>query len=320
MAFTFHKSVINSELILDDELFYETKPGLSAFSDNIGGVGKSLNILLQKAKGKIDESNWSYTPLILRATAGLRLLPSEKAKLILEETKRVLNSSGFQVLEDSVSIMDGSDEGIFSWFTVNFLLERFSITSESTDYSTNTVAAFDLGGGSTQVTFAITPEMSQKQSKELSMHNRNIYNIKAFDRNVSVFTQSFLGLGLMAAREAILTHADNNDNKMNNQESVLSSESIELHAECINPIISKVEWIYGGKKYLVNGPKNGAHTIIKTQNVAGSDEDRPIVRFTECLEIIKKIVNLTIPHDLPDLTKHDLYAFSYYFEKAAEVS
>lgn len=45
--------------------------------------------------------------------------------------------------------MDGTDEGIFSWFTVNFLLERFNTHNPG-----STVAALDLGGGSTQVTFS----------------------------------------------------------------------------------------------------------------------------------------------------------------------
>lgn len=52
--------------------------------------------------------------------------------------------------------MEGTDEGIFSWFTVNFLLERFNSHN-----SGNTVAALDLGGGSTQVTFS--PDATQVQ-------------------------------------------------------------------------------------------------------------------------------------------------------------
>lgn len=36
----------------------------------------------------------------------------------------VIHSSGFLTNLDSVGIMDGVDEGIFSWFTVNFLLGK----------------------------------------------------------------------------------------------------------------------------------------------------------------------------------------------------
>ena len=321
IAFTFHVSVVNGQLKLDDELFYETKPGLSSYAKNPKEVEKPLNILLQKAKSKIPESEWSRTPLSMRATAGLRLLSGHEAQDILKECKKVFNSSGFRISEDSVAIMEGSDEGIFSWFTANFLLERFPKTGSSADYSISTVAALDLGGGSTQVTFAITPKIIEKQSELLTAHEKNLYHINAFDRNMSIFTQSFLGMGLMAARKAILTHADNFKNQTKKPDfSVSSSEHIEINAECINPIISGVEWNYGGKLYLIKGPINGAHKIIKTQNFAGTDEDRPIVQFSTCLDIIKKVVDVAIPHDLPSITEHEIYAFSYYFDRSTEVS
>lgn len=38
--------------------------------------------------------------------------------------ERVLRSSPFLTNEDSASIMTGTDEGIFGWFTLNFLLDR----------------------------------------------------------------------------------------------------------------------------------------------------------------------------------------------------
>lgn len=60
----------------------------------------------------------------MKATAGLRLLPEKKADAILNEAKKLFRSSGFHVTDNSVSIMDGVDEGLFSWFTVNFLLGK----------------------------------------------------------------------------------------------------------------------------------------------------------------------------------------------------
>lgn len=64
------------------------------------------------------------TPLILKATAGLRLLPTEKADDLLKEVKKLLNNSEFYTTDKSVEIMDGREEGIFSWFTVNYLLGK----------------------------------------------------------------------------------------------------------------------------------------------------------------------------------------------------
>jgi len=41
--------------------------------------------LLSKAKNFVPEQYWKSTPLAMRATAGLRLLPTEKADGLLNE-------------------------------------------------------------------------------------------------------------------------------------------------------------------------------------------------------------------------------------------
>lgn len=73
----------------------------------------------------IPESAWSQTPIVMKATAGLRLLPGEQAETLLSHSRDVLSKSGLLVDKEAVSIMDGVDEGLFSWFTVNFLLGNF---------------------------------------------------------------------------------------------------------------------------------------------------------------------------------------------------
>ncbi|XP_076757379.1 ectonucleoside triphosphate diphosphohydrolase 5-like isoform X1 [Xylocopa sonorina] len=299
LAFSFHESILGGNLILDDELYTETKPGLSAYADKPKEGAKSLTVLLDKVKDVIPRSEWQHTPLSMRATAGLRLLPNHKAQDILQECRRMFDESGFQIAKNSISIMDGTDEGIFSWFTVNFLLERFNAYNPG-----NTVAALDLGGGSTQVTFSPNAE----QEKKLDGH---IYSVNIFSHNMSVYTHSYLGMGLMAARKEILTHGMNLDN-------VNKKDTIEVRSECVNPIVSS-EWSYGGLNYLVKGPVNGTHKLVKTQNFAGGEVDKPIVNFSECLKIIEKYVGM-IKNKPEGLKDHEIYAFSYYFDRATEVS
>lgn len=86
---------------------------------------ESIKGLLEKAKNEIPEEYWKHTPLILKATAGLRLLPSHKAENLLNSMKDLFDKTPFLTNNNSVAIMDGTDEGIFSWFTVNFLLGIF---------------------------------------------------------------------------------------------------------------------------------------------------------------------------------------------------
>jgi len=82
--------ISDKNLKLKSELFEEVKPGLSAYADIPSNAAKSLQPLLDKAKNFIPEAEWSSTPITLKATAGLRLLPKEKADNILNEV-RLLN-------------------------------------------------------------------------------------------------------------------------------------------------------------------------------------------------------------------------------------
>lgn len=84
----------------------------------------SIQSLLEKAKEFVPKELWSKTPLVLKATAGLRLLLPAEAENLLNEVRDVFLHSGFSVKDDAVEIMDGIDEGIYSWFTVNFLLGK----------------------------------------------------------------------------------------------------------------------------------------------------------------------------------------------------
>jgi ectonucleoside triphosphate diphosphohydrolase 5/6 len=60
-----------------------------------------------------------------------------------------LKTSGFKPETPLVEIMNPRDEGLYGWFTVNFLLDLLSPGSLKKSF-----ASLDLGGGSTQITFA----------------------------------------------------------------------------------------------------------------------------------------------------------------------
>ena len=108
--------------------------------------------LINAAKERIPEKYWSKTPITLKATAGLRLLPQEQSDAIITEVKKVLENSGFQPddAEKLIEIMNPMEEGLFAWFTVNYLLDSFN----SAKHLSKSAASLDLGGGSTQITFA----------------------------------------------------------------------------------------------------------------------------------------------------------------------
>ncbi|XP_049988029.1 ectonucleoside triphosphate diphosphohydrolase 6 isoform X2 [Alexandromys fortis] len=132
---------------LTHETFKALKPGLSAYADDVEKSAQGIQELLNVAKQHIPYDFWKATPLVLKATAGLRLLPGEKAQKLLQKVKEVFKASPFLVGDDCVSIMNGTDEGVSAWITVNFLTGSLKTPGSSS------VGMLDLGGGSTQITF-----------------------------------------------------------------------------------------------------------------------------------------------------------------------
>uniref|UniRef100_A0A336M055 CSON009347 protein n=1 Tax=Culicoides sonorensis TaxID=179676 RepID=A0A336M055_CULSO len=278
LAFEFHLGYLDGRLVLDKELFKQLKPGLSSFATDHSKAVVQIESLLEEAKKFVPQSKWGITPIVLKATAGLRLLGPEEANNLLEIARKVLSESGFHTNEESVSIMDGTDEGLFSWFTVNFLSGRLS--------TSNTIAALDLGGGSTQVTYTLTDEKDLSETKEY------IHTINVLKRTMNVYTHSYLGLGLMATRNAIFTDT-------------LKKNETVVYSECVNPIIKNRSWIYGGAEYQINGKANPS---AKT----------PQVDFDKCFEKVKHYVKKMAVPKPPSLNKHQIGAFSYYYDRAIE--
>lgn len=290
LAFTFFKSLTDKSLKLDDELWHEVKPGLSSYADNPQEGAKSLIPLIDLAKGRIPQQHWATTPLVLKATAGLRLLPDDKAEALLQEVKNVLRMSGFHTTENSVGIMDGRDEGIFSWFTVNYLMDRVSGDTKET------LVALDLGGGSTQITFVPTDPGTLLTTPE-----EYLTSISLLHRELKLYTHSYLGLGLMAARQAVLL-------KHRGEDGV-------IHSPCINPIIEH-EWNYAGNTYAVRGPQEAKYREIRGQ--AGRlSENRPIADHASCLKTCVEVIKDQV-HAPPELRTRDVIAFSYFFDRATE--
>lgn len=115
----------DQRLVLQREFFAKTEPGLSSYYADPKKGAKSIEDLLKKAKTFVPEELWSKTPLVLKATAGLRLLEPAESENLLEAVRDTFERSGFLVKDNSVEIMTGIDEGIYSWFAINILTGIF---------------------------------------------------------------------------------------------------------------------------------------------------------------------------------------------------
>ncbi|XP_029902848.1 ectonucleoside triphosphate diphosphohydrolase 5 isoform X2 [Myripristis murdjan] len=276
-VYTFIQS--DSDLpVLDNEMFHSIKPGLSAYSDSPEMAGHTVRMLLKVAKKTVPRLEWKRTPVVLRATAGLRLLPPEKAQALLAQVQDAFDESPFLVPNNSVSIMNGTNEGILAWVTVNFLTGHLNAQIK------NTVGILDLGGGSTQITFL--PKL--RKTIESAPGPDYIARFDMFNSTYELYTHSYLGNGLMAARLATL--------------GALGAEGLEwrvFRSSCL-PKKFRDEWSFGGLTYQVSGIPDG---------YAGYK-----LCYQEVLKVVKGIIHQ--PYELKD--SNIFYAFSYYFDRAVD--
>lgn len=219
----------NNEWELDEEKFQKVNPGLSLYGDNYIEAARSLETLIVAGRGFVPESKHNNTIIAVKATAGLRLLGPEKSEKILNEIKVMLKkTTNFRVIEEEIGILDGKYEGIYLWITVNFLEKTLSKGLKS-------VGVIDLGGGSLQLTFELNTNFVQKEFSN--------YNYVTPSRNYTLYEKSYLGYGLMEARQEIYRRILSNflrksDSKVSFYDS--KSKAIEAHSpiEIINPCLS----------------------------------------------------------------------------------
>ncbi|XP_052765858.1 ectonucleoside triphosphate diphosphohydrolase 5-like [Mya arenaria] len=261
---------------LVNETFKQVKPGLSSYADDPLQAALSLHDMLATCRNLVPLRQYSNTPLVLKATAGLRLLEHGQADNILNEVTASLKKQPFKLPEEAVGIMDGVDEGVFSWITVNFMLGRLGGSAQP-------LAALDMGGGSTQITFVPSQKMTLDSVPESYMKN-----VSLFGKDYHVYTHSYLNLGLMSARFT-LTGGDKHKDE--------DPSHFELTGPCI-PEGYSGDYSYGGKVYKLRG--------------ANSDE----FTYASCASQTAVLVEPVLP--VPELSGQEIYIFSYFFDRAQD--
>uniref|UniRef100_A0A9J8CCW8 nucleoside diphosphate phosphatase n=2 Tax=Cyprinus carpio TaxID=7962 RepID=A0A9J8CCW8_CYPCA len=261
---------------LAHETFRAIKPGLSAYADDPEKSKEGLLELLNVAKDTVPETLWSSSPLMLRATAGLRLLPGEKATILLDKVREVFSESLFLYRPDSVSIMDGTDEGMSAWITINFLLGVLHGTESPK------VGMLDLGGGSTQITFALQDEKTIQSLPLDYVTSFQMFNIShalySYSKNVVMCLNKSFDCCVYVF-------------------SVAGPQ--ELVSPCLAPDYSG-QWEHAEVLYTVKGQKAG----------------EPI--YETCLTKVEKMIYKRV-RKIEGVKDVDFYAFSYYYDRAVDL-
>lgn len=102
---------------------------------------------------------------------------------------------------DSVGILSGTDEGVFGWFTLNYLTSKlkhlknnglfkvilsFSFNRSNQYLVQKTSVALDLGGGSTQITFA--PKNFDKTFNDKVSKADFGHTLRVFGNKIKLYT------------------------------------------------------------------------------------------------------------------------------------
>ena len=121
----------------------KVSPGVSEFLDKPDACA-GLESLVEVARQVVPERQRNRTPLVLMATAGLRLRPDRAA--IMQAVGACLASATDFDLEAPV-VISGRYEALYSWLAVNDLSHR--LTGPLTP-----LGMLEMGGASTQVAYA----------------------------------------------------------------------------------------------------------------------------------------------------------------------
>ncbi|CAG8776178.1 14656_t:CDS:2 [Gigaspora margarita] len=296
---------------LEDEIFHHIQPGLSAYPDDTDAAARSLDVLLKVALDNVPEELHHCTPIAVKATAGLRLLGQEKSARILDAVHYHLETNyPFYIIEDGgVAIMDGKDEGVYAWITVNYLLEKIGSQEKL-----QTAAIFDLGGGSTQIVFE--PEMTDGAEVAEGEHR---YELEYGGHKYVLYQHSYLHYGLMEARKAIKNFVVNIWSDKKNIDSIenVDSEHNPSSGHVSHPCL----------------PKNYTE-IWPSPNL--SDEDATTLIGTgavhaQCRYIVEQVLNKTKtcplspcsfdgvyqPPISETFSNNEIYVFSYFYDRVS---
>eukprot|EP00545_Synedropsis_sp_CCMP1620_P002535 CAMPEP_0119031110 /NCGR_PEP_ID=MMETSP1176-20130426/41373_1 /TAXON_ID=265551 /ORGANISM="Synedropsis recta cf, Strain CCMP1620" /LENGTH=500 /DNA_ID=CAMNT_0006987497 /DNA_START=89 /DNA_END=1591 /DNA_ORIENTATION=+ len=172
----------------------KVKPGLSSYATHAQDAGVSLDPLLTFVRQHVPVDQIKDTKVVLYATAGMRLIGETERTAVMTNVQEYLQKSDFSFKAGDAKVIDGKQEGMLGWLAVNFLNNDKQMSW----------GVLEMGGASVQFTVPIPAATSTGAATVVpEEHKRSYRATDGSGKQEEVFTHSFLGLGMEAAREAV---------------------------------------------------------------------------------------------------------------------
>ncbi|KAH8413830.1 hypothetical protein KR222_009003, partial [Zaprionus bogoriensis] len=268
VVYKFTRSETDNELQLWKQAFYRAQtPGLSWYLDNPNAGERSIRRLLDDARGYIPAHKLPSTQLVLRWTGGMRRNSETSVDRMLKVLRDLLSTSGFKVDDNAIEIAQDSDEGIFNWLTVNYLLGRLSRTRMllSVGESSIAIAGLDENGA----------------------HTRSL-NVSGNVIDMSI--HSYATLDVQHAHYQLF-HAERN------------ADVTAVRSVCIHPQVVNVPMTFNNVVYRVSGKQNQLGAVdtevclelIRSREQRLLNPDRAMVKLLENVDKLELINPLIAP-------------------------
>uniref|UniRef100_A0A646QD70 Ectonucleoside triphosphate diphosphohydrolase 4 n=1 Tax=Hemiscolopendra marginata TaxID=943146 RepID=A0A646QD70_9MYRI len=315
------------------------EPGLSSsVGKSAGAATDYIAPLLDFAVDIIPKKHHKETPLYILATAGMRLLNSSLQASILDDLRtNIPKRYSFSFTENSAEVISGTQEGIYQWISMNYILGRFDhksdaplvmvdIDKQSSEspviFRKQTVGIMDMGGASMQIAFEITSKVQYDMLHERSKENIAEFNLGCLEHGAEhmyrTYVTTYLGLGANEALEYYNDYLISSAMKNISNGQVRKNVLFRVHDPC--------------------RPLDYVQRINRTVPISGSNEttaDTYIIfhlkgtgNFDKCRETLRLVLtNLTgcpgsacVLNQLPiDFSNSQFYGFSEFWYSMEDV-
>eukprot|EP00045_Choanoeca_perplexa_P010349 m.104455 g.104455 ORF g.104455 m.104455 type:complete len:506 (-) comp15246_c0_seq2:922-2439(-) len=182
-------------ILSQEELACEVEPGISSYNLDPPAAAAALQDCITAVVDALPASKLSSTPVLLRATAGMRVLNennSTQATAILTAVNNAFIAAGLSTASTS-QILPGQLEGAYGWITINYANNTigFDLPKHA---AVATAGALDMGGASTQISYQV--------ASTTTIRPEDTFRMRLFGLDDLVYTHSYLCYGANEASNA----------------------------------------------------------------------------------------------------------------------